>query len=223
MKRLLVLILVVTIGALVVGAFARGNHAAPAQGTAPATIVVATSTVSETTDAYTIDAQYPQFGIPAIDAQLRQAEDDAIASLKAEPQVPHGMTVAVNSFTGRFDKVSIGTNYISVELILSEYTGGAHPNTAFTGFVFDRTTGKRLTLDEALALTDKALGDIASSSAAQLSASLGDSFFPDGAQPTRDNYGDFLVSDDAVTFVFGQYQVAPYVYGPQYVSVPRVR
>lgn len=225
MKRLLFLILVVAIGALVVGVFARGTYVAPAQTTAPATIAVATSTISETTDAYTIDAQYPQFGIPTIDTQIKAIYDDAVSDLTSQPTVPHGMSVAQNSFTGRFDRVYIGPNIISAELILSSYTGGAHPGTVFAGVAFDRSTGKRLVLNDALGLIGMSLEEVASSSLQQLSTTIDPhaDLFAEGAAPIGDNYQWFTVSSSTVTFIFQQYQVAAYAYGPQYVSFPRVR
>jgi hypothetical protein len=186
---------------------------------------LATSTIAEQTDTYTIDAQYPQFGIPLIDVQLKKLEMDAIAELKAQPPVPHDMSVATNTFTGRFDTPYIGPEYVSVELSLSEYTGGAHPNTLFAGVAFDKKTGTRLELADALALIGKTLDEVSSSSVAQLTKSIDNpsGIFAEGALPQPENYAWFTVSDTAVTFIFQQYQVAPYSFGPQRVSFPRVR
>lgn len=184
---------------------------------------VATSTIAETTDDYEIDVQYPQFGIPAVDAQIKAIYDQAVSELKASPVVMHDMTAATNSFTGRFDKVFSGPDLISAELILSSYTGGAHPSTLFTGVVFDRS-GKRLTLDDALALTGKSLSEVSESARTQLREALGDGFmFTEGADPKPENYSSFVVDSTSVTFIMQQYQVAAYAAGQQYVVVPRVR
>ena len=115
-----------------------------------------------------------------------------------------------------------GSDIISVKLLLSQDTGGAHPNTVAVGVNVDPKTGRALTLDDALALTGMSLGQVAAESLAQLKAKLGaDMIFPEGADPKPENYGTFLVSASAVTFVFQSYQVAPYSSGMQEVSFPR--
>lgn len=45
-------------------------------------------------------------------------------------------------------------------------------------------------------------------------------FEPSGAAPTLDNYGVFYVHADRIEWVFGQYQVAPYVFGEIKISIP---
>lgn len=210
---------------ILIGAvFVYAPHMAPVATPIPAeTPHVATSTIEEHTDAYDIDAQYPQFGIPAVDAQITADVQGAIDELRAAPPVPHDISVAQNSFTGRFEDVYIGPDYVSASLILSQYTGGAHPMTVVSGRAYDRATGKRLELADVLVLTGKTVADISASSTAVFAKQFGDAFFSEGVDTNPENYSSFVVSKDAVTFIFQQYQVAPYVYGPQRFSVPRVK
>lgn len=42
-------------------------------------------------------------------------------------------------------------------------------------------------------------------------------FFEEGILPREENYKEFSVTEEGVEFVFGQYQVAPYVFGEQRV------
>lgn len=42
-------------------------------------------------------------------------------------------------------------------------------------------------------------------------------FFEEGADPREENYSVYFVEKDGIRFVFGQYQVVPYVYGEQEV------
>lgn len=219
MRTSVIGIVIAALALLGLGAYAVLTYS-PGVATVPA---VATSTIAETTEDYVIDVQYPQFGVPAIDTQIRAIYDGSVAALKASPVVMHDMTAATNSFTGRFDKVYIGRDYISAELILSSYTGGAHPSTIFTGVVFDRT-GKRVSLDDVLALTGKTLPEVSTAAREQLGAKLGDGFmFTEGADAKPENFASFVVDEDAVTFIMQQYQVAAYAAGQQYVSVPRVK
>lgn len=174
------------------------------------------------TDAYRIEARYPQFGNPLVDEKIKAAVDVAIADFKTIPPNPPGSATPKNEFIGSFDTVYAGSDIISVKLLLSQDTGGAHPNTVAVGVNVDPKTGRALTLDDALALTGMSLGQVAAESLAQLKAKLGaDMIFPEGADPKPENYGTFLVSASAVTFVFQSYQVAPYSSGMQEVSFPR--
>jgi hypothetical protein len=45
-------------------------------------------------------------------------------------------------------------------------------------------------------------------------------FFPEGATSNPENFSVFMVEDGGIRFIFGQYQVAPYVMGEQEVLIP---
>jgi hypothetical protein len=224
MKRIvaLLIVLAVLIGLLVlISNFTKIRT--PFSAGAPAqSISMTTAQIHENTGTYSINAQYPQFGIPSIDTQIQKAVEAAAADIRSSPANPPDSAVMQNTLDVSFDKVYAGPDVVSVELILSEYTGGAHPNTAFTGMSFDRATGTELTLDDALKLTGLTLDQVAAQSSVQLQQQLGDGFqFRDGASPAADNYSQFLVDEKNVTFIFGEYQVAAYAAGVQYVSFPR--
>lgn len=96
--------------------------------------------------------------------------------------------------------------------------------TAFVGENFDRATGKELSLDDALTLTGLTLQQVSDGARGQLQAKLGQDFiFPDGASPSPDNFSAFVVTPNAVTFIFQEYQVGPYSVGAQEASFPRVK
>jgi hypothetical protein len=198
------------------------NVRTPFSAASPESFSMTTAQIHENTDTYAVNAQYPQFGIPSIDTQIQKTVEAAADDIRSAPANPPDSAVTQNTLDGSFDKVYAGPDVISIELILSEYTGGAHPNTAFAGMSFDRATGKELTLDDALRLTGLTLEQVAAQSSVQLQQQLGSGFqFQDGAAPTADNYGQFLVDQKNVTFIFGEYQVAAYSAGVQYVSFPR--
>lgn len=192
---------------------------------APATPSATEMTVThiyEDTDAYKIDAEYPQVGIPSIDAQIEKSVRDALAEFKTLPQNPHDSAMPQNEFTGRFDKVYVGSDVVSTELILSQYTGGAHPITLFSGVNYDRATGKLLLLDDVLKMIGLTTEQLSAKASEQLKATLGDSFlFPEGANTNPENFSSFVVGTSTVTFIFQQYQVAPYAAGEQEVSFPK--
>ena len=179
-------------------------------------------TVSEDTEAYLIDVRYPQFGIPLVDAKIKAVVDNAVAAFKSYPANPPDSAVPKNEFTGSFNSTYVGADVVSVALSISEYTGGAHPNTVIIGVNVDRKTGKDVTLDDALLMIEKTLPEVSGESLVQLKAVLGeDMIFPEGAEPKPDNYNTFTVSKDKVTFIFNNYQVAPYSAGPQSAEFAR--
>ncbi len=185
-------------------------------------ISMTTARIQEDSAAYTVDAQYPQFGIPAVDSQIKKAVEDAIAEFKALPPNPPDSATPKNEFAGSFDSVYVGPDVVSVKLILSQYTGGAHPMTLFSGVNYDRATGRLLLLDDALKLIGKSVGGVSAEASAELKAKLGDGFqFPEGVNTNPENFSSFIISADKVTFIFQQYQVAAYAAGPQEVSFPR--
>lgn len=180
--------------------------------------------VFDDTPVYKIEARYPQFGIPVVDEKIKAVVDKGITAFKEYPANPPGSAVTQNEFTGSFDSVYVGSDIVSVALIISEYTGGAHPNTVIIGVNVDRNTGKELSLDDALAMIGKTLPQVAEESLKELKATLGDDIIaPEGANPTAENYSTFLVSKDNVIFVFNSYQVAPYAAGQQHVRFKRLK
>lgn len=200
----------------------KGMTRAPAASEAPPSVQVASSVVKEESDSYTIDIMYPQFGIPTIDADIKSKIDIALQEFKELPANPPESATPKNEFTGTFENVYIGPDIISAKLILSQYTGGAHPMTIFSGVSYDRATGRQLLQQDAFGMIGMTLEETSSKATEILKGKLGDMFFEDGSNPNPENFSSFIVSADAVTFIFQPYQVAPYAAGPQEVSFSRV-
>ncbi|OGG51946.1 hypothetical protein A3C18_01750 [Candidatus Kaiserbacteria bacterium RIFCSPHIGHO2_02_FULL_54_11b] len=183
-----------------------------------------TEVVSSQTDTYRIEVRYPKFGIPAVDAKIKAVVDSAVAEFKTYPANPPDSSTPQNEMSGSFDSVYAGPDIVSVALSISEYTGGAHPNTVIIGVNVEKLTGKSLTLDDALLILGKSLEEVAESSLKELKVILGeDVLFPEGAAAKSENYSTFLIGKDRVTFIFNNYQVAPYAAGHQEVWFKRVK
>jgi len=184
---------------------------------------VATSTIADETDVYKIHADYPVFGVPDLDATIKGAIEASVASLKAEPANPSPNNIK-NEFVSTFDSIYDGKDYASVRLILYQYTGGAHGISVAAGVTYDRAKGEMLSLDDVLLLTGKTLPEISDIAKQQLTEKLGENgVWPEGAAPSPENFAAFTVNEEAVTFTFQQYQVAPYSSGMPQVIVPRVQ
>lgn len=210
------------------GAYYLWSNAPKSESPASTTstnVQVTLKEVKEDTEGYTIDAEYPQFGVAAVDAAIQRRVDAAITAFKAYPtDIPSVDSVPKNEQDISSGREYIGDDYISTSLVISEYTGGAHPNTTILGVNIDLTTGREVSLDEALTLIGKNLSQVAAESLTQLKKEIGDDVvFEDGAAAKTENYSTFIIGEKEVTFIFNTYQVASYASGPQEVSFPRVK
>lgn len=195
---------------------------------APPSVSIATSTEAASTTNYSVSAAYPRFGISAIDAHIKSDVDKGIADLEAQAQQdqPAKNGFPQYTFMSQFSDPYIGSDFISVRLVLDAYTGGAHDMPTLIGENFHRDTGQAVTLDEALALTGKTLDQVAQAAKQQLAQN------PDtqptgvwgpGSDPDPQNYQSFLINKNAVVFIFQPYQVAPYAAGAPEISITRIK
>src|SRR3989344_6693452 len=73
----------------------------PTLKTGPATatstgVTVQEKVVTESTDAYKIDAHYPQFGIPAVDEKVQAVIEKALTEFKSYPRNPRDSATPQN-------------------------------------------------------------------------------------------------------------------------------
>jgi hypothetical protein len=195
----------------------------PVPSEIPAQPSVSTAEVRDESSLYMVDVKYPQFGLPAIDADIRNKIETSVAEFKALPPNPPESATPQNEFTGTFEDVYVGPDIISAKLILSQYTGGAHPMTIFSGVNYDRATGRQLLPQDAFALAGLSAEEVSARATAELKAKLGDSMFEEGADSNPENFSSFVISENEITFIFQPYQVAAYAAGVQQVSFKRVR
>ena len=182
---------------------------------------VSTGSISEETAAYVIDAQFPKFGMPAIDAKIEKSVNETITEFKALPANPPEMASPQNELTVRYESPYVGSDVVSVRLIISEYTGGAHSNSVFSGLNFDKATSRQLLQSDAFKMIGLTAQQVSIAATAQLKEKLGDVFFAEGSDSNPENFSSFVISADTVTFIFQPYQVAAYAEGPQEVSFQR--
>jgi hypothetical protein len=118
----------------------------------------------------------------------------------------------------------IATSTQTVTYILEAYTftGGAHGNTNVATFTYDNT-GKLVTLDNFFSLPY--LDKIAGLARTYFYNTLGDyansEMIDPGTTATTTNFSDWYLTDKNITFIFGQYQVGPYVIGMPEFSIDR--
>jgi hypothetical protein len=220
-------VLVAALIVIVLGLFAFNAHQPLLQLGSPG-ISVSTSTITASTTEYTVDAAYPQFGISAIDSQIKTTVQSGVSDLEtqADQDKPAENGYPIYSFTCLYNSPYVGSDYVSVLIACGAYTGGAHEMPTIIGATFDRATGKSVTLDQALALTGKTLDQVAQEAKQQLAQNpdtMPTAIWASGSDATSDNYSTFLINQNHVVFIFQPYQVAPYSSGAPEVTIPRVK
>jgi hypothetical protein len=97
--------------------------------------------------------------------------------------------------------------------------GAAHPNSFSVTLNYDLTKGKVLKLADLFKPNTNYLKALADYSIKTLKAA-GRLDFPEGAEPTENNYRSWNITKDGLQINFDDYQVTPHAVGPQQVIVP---
>lgn len=118
---------------------------------------------------------------------------------------------------GRF--VSVMKDMVSYVAVKYSYCGGAHGMTSETAFVFDRKTGNRIPEDRFFRegyvpeLARLLTGHLPEALESPADTSM---LFLKEIGPN----GNFSIDDDGVTYIFNQYEIAPYSMGIIRISIP---
>ncbi|MBV9217069.1 MAG: DUF3298 and DUF4163 domain-containing protein [Acidobacteria bacterium] len=136
---------------------------------------------------------------------------------------------------GSYIEVGYNVEYADDSLISISYSedtfeGGAHPNHDFFALTYDLKAGRELKLADLFKPGAKYLQTIAKYCLHNLQnkkdpetgekLDIATDIFADGAKPTLANYKNWNVTNKGLLISFPPYQVAAYVYGPQWVLVP---
>lgn len=100
----------------------------------------------------------------------------------------------------------------------SSYSGGAHPESASIGLVFDLRNGVQVTLDDLFEPgSDELLGSLISLHAEECLPEGGvEALFSDAIMPT----GNFVITGRSITFIYNPYEIGPHSLGVVQISVP---
>lgn len=123
-----------------------------------------------------------------------------------------------------YELYQFSEDILSVNFIVSDYTGGAHPNSYFATFTFDLAQEKQLTLEDIFVVESAPFATLYPIVEADLKDKIGDYTDPDwlqsGTGENPANYQNFVLTETSIIFLFPPYQVAAYAAGPQTVEVP---
>jgi uncharacterized protein YecT (DUF1311 family) len=167
---------------------------------------------------------YPQFGVPAIDAELesfaREKADEFKAYLAERGEQDQPYSAQLEYTIARNDD-----QVLAILFSYSHYLGGAHPNMNQYGYNYVMPAGSRVYLPELF--TKEGFKRVSELAIADLKPRLtGPDGMSDvsqielGAGPYADNFEAFVLGKDELAIYFDAYQVAAYAAGPQEVHIP---
>lgn len=133
--------------------------------------------------------------------------------------------------TGLEYKLHEGPKTVTYVYQIYENTLGAHPNTYYRTFTFDRATGAELSLADLftpgsnylLQLSERtraALPGIMAKMAEMSESEVDMAYIFDGTKTEAASFQSFAIDGSNLIIIFPPYQVAPYVYGRIDVSIP---
>lgn len=240
------IILAVVAGLTLFFAWHNNNAEAPLKTTEKNLITIQPTMMDITEDSYLFGASgsYPQFS-QASDAFNKEIADAMQASVNdfktsAGNDYEAHLKMGGDDFQKEFTKgnyyeyqmdtttVQSNDDMVSVVIHVGGYDGGAHGYQNVFTFNYDVKKQKDIHLSDLLSLKDASVQSRAqltkkflqTDNQTTLDSNL-QQMLDDGTDPTSaDNFQDFTTDGKNVTLYFPEYQVAPYVYGEQTVTIP---
>ena len=180
---------------------------------------------------YTIKAQIPYLEgstdqrVQNFNTYLKQLVQNEIDGFKANT-VANASTppiMAGSSFEMQYTLLGQRGDIWSIQFTVFFFAdGAAHPGHYSISVNYDLANGRAVRLDELFLPTVNYLQTISDICKAELSTrDIGFDGFSAGADPTPENYTRWNLSNEGfLVITFDEYQVAPYVAGPQTVTIP---
>ena len=185
---------------------------------------------------YSIDITYPQIqgkhlteAEKAFNQRILSIVDDESKNFinTVKIALPHTKTLPEELQFSQFHmdyNLDVVQPIISVR-ILNEVAqaGRAHPFHSHRVVNFDLAQNKELALSDLFKPKSDYLKTISELSAAELNKKISEKdqwMIKNGAEPLLNNYKNWNIGKNALLITFDEYQVAPYVYGPQAIEIP---
>lgn len=206
----------------------------------PSTISVTVHTVTEKSSLYDISVEYPSFSrvSSAFNAEIKKTTEDALTTFKTaaleteksrKSPSGKGMPKYQYSFITRWMPEELSPHMVSVVLSVSYFTGGAHGSEDIYTFTYDPIQKREVTLDTIFGtapnylnrISNYVLSDLKDQLKIASGGSVDMAMIQEGTTPTEEHFSRFsLGPNNTITFYFPAYQVAPYVFGEQKVTMP---
>ena len=194
-------------------------------GEGPATstsslIPVENISVSEEGQYHAINLSYPDApSLPEIKTYVQKLRSDFLFSAEAIDFGPsYKYTLDVDTIT------YISADTITYKVQAYTFTGGAHGATFDATFTYGREGNLIQTKD--LLKSGDSLNQLSLMARRYFKDKFRDTLTPQeidfGTEPKEENFGVWYITDGGITFIFGQYQIGPYVLGIQEFPISRV-
>jgi len=193
---------------------------------------VETREIKEKKKEYTISIKYPHIsGHPneasqklfnkVLEKYVQKSKGSFLASFKRAKK-DGGIRIPWN-LAMVYDVRFKSGNLISILMTAGYFEGGAHPNPAIDTYVFDLKNSKQVKSKDLFKPGSKYLEKISKYCIGDLMKRkeiTDEKWVKEGAAPKPANYRYFCLTKKGLVILFAQYQVAPYAYGVQEVTIP---
>lgn len=189
---------------------------------------------TQTTVLHTV-ASYPEIldsktlGVQSVNQAIKQVAYTYLESTKAEAsqlaqEEYQSLTsdFRMHSFEQNFDVTYDSNTVYSVLFQQVENTGGAHPNSYRSGYVYNLTTGSSMALTDILNGTQEENMEKIYNAFAEQIRQNPDSYFPDAEATLKENLSSvsYYLSENGLECFFPLYTLAPYAAGFSTITIP---
>lgn len=171
-----------------------------------------------------IKIQYPNFNEEKLNTLVKNFIDNQkqqFENLKIDQGEIEGLE-GKNSLYIEYNSFRHNNNIVSFKFDISQYVlGMAHPNNFIVTKTYNLLENKEIELDN-LFVDDKYLTTIAQISSEELLNQLPEDLqdlIREGTKPEKNNYANFVLTENDLVFIFNPSQVAPYAFGSQEVKI----
>jgi hypothetical protein len=188
---------------------------------------------------YTVDANFPKINSQTspeqatqfnqmltdlVNKKVKQFEADVASDMPHMQNLPVALQKNNFSLHTSMDVIKVKNTILLSVLFTTDamQAGQAHPSHIKDSINYNLTAGKVITLSELFKSDSHYLDSFASYSKKMLQKKLkgNDSMLDKGTAPDPKNYEDWNVKANGIKITFAEAQVAPYVFGPQQVTIP---
>lgn len=193
---------------------------------------VTINSIKEETRLYKITVENPTFGEAVLDGVITADVNKMIADFKKQSEDNWNERKQNDSTAGEypespFDLIiswahqQMNKDYVSVKLNEDYYTGGANFAQEIKTYNFDMKNKKWVALADLMKNDPNYLTKVSDYARKDLESQGLEGIFEEGLAPSEDNFKNFTFDDNAITFYFPKYQVAPGAMGEQKVVMGR--
>ena len=151
-----------------------------------------------------------------VDTYVKEFKD-AINEYKIQENLYYTLYINYDEYTYK--------NYISFVFNIEMFTGGAHPNHFITTINYDTLNNKFINIDSLINLNKNILNDLSKESRNILSSdkkfqiNYNKDMMYEGTLPNKENFKNFVLTENGLKILFNYYQIAPYYYGETIINI----